>query len=127
MAITVALDVVNLLTLRNPATGVLFTERDTARMQYVVGGAAKDDPGNSAIQDRANASVLGSNLGVGVTGTLVSDGINVNRIPYTWVDDSTLTSTSQTVKEALARGVERGYITVNQSGVVLTAAQVRAL
>lgn len=80
-----------------------------------------------AIQDKSKQSVYGEGgLAAAAPSDFVNNGITINSFGYTWPDEATVHAVSFSVKEELARLVERGYIEVLLAAVIQTAAQVRA-
>jgi len=100
---------------------------DVRTTKIVIGGAGRGAPGNKAIMDMLKAAVYGSLLEANVTEELVTNGIVVSRILYNFVDEVILDNAPYRTKEELVCMIEKGVIEVFDDGVVLTAAQVRAL
>lgn len=101
---------------------------DPLRSRIVIRGADRGSPGNMSIQDKSLQSQYGeAGLVTAAPSDFVTNGITITRIPYTFPDQATVKAASFSVKEEIARLVERGYIEVLIAGAIQTAAQIRAL
>lgn len=99
-----------------------------ATMRVVIRGAGDASQGNQVYQDKSKAPHYGE-AGL-VANSIVaypSNGIVVTRVPYTFESANVLANAPYSVKEELARFVERGVVVVVIGGVVQTALQIRTL
>lgn len=99
----------------------------TQRSRIVLRGANRASPGNMTIMDKSKQTQYGeAGMVTAAPSDFVTNGITITAYPYTFPEEATLRAVSFSVKEELARMVERGYIEVLLAAVIQTAAQVRA-